>query len=78
MGEILGTVCIVLAVAAYAARARALGRELLELRKAERLARGQDDRPDAELTARDLHLRHTLELEDGGAIDFGGVEGLGG
>ena len=81
MGEILGTLCISLAVAAYAASARALGRELLELsrRTAESQASVQDDRPDAELTARDLHLRHALQqLEDVGAVDFGGIDGLGG
>ena len=77
MGEILGTVCIILAVTAHAACARALGNDLLELskRRAEGLAGVQNERQDAELTARDLHLRHTLE--DGAAVDLGGIEGLG-
>lgn len=79
MGEILGTLLIVLAVAAYAAQARALGRELRELveRRREELAREQIE--DAELIARELELRYTLsELEDVGSIDLSGIEGLGG
>jgi hypothetical protein len=77
VNEILGTLCIVLLVAAYAERARALGCELRAL--CEHMADGevgvrQEENLDAELITRDLYLRH---LKDLGAIDFGGIEDLG-
>lgn len=82
MGEILGTLCIALAVVAYAACARALGRELRELverGRAKRLAREKVEGDDAELIARELELRYSLsQLDDVGGIDLSGIEGLGG
>jgi hypothetical protein len=81
MGEIHATLSIVLAVVAYAAQARALGRELRELveRRREELAREQIEGDDAELIARELELRYTRsQLEDVRSIDLSGIEGLGG
>ena len=79
MGEIFGALCIVLAVVVYAARARALGRELREFDERMSEKHGEPvEAPDGELAARDLARRHNLfRCEDLGGIDFSGIEGLG-
>lgn len=79
MSDVPGILCIILAVAAYVACVRALGRELRELIERSRRKGQTRERPeshDAELIVREVDLRTTLSHMEGvGGTDLGGIDG---